>query len=120
MNPKIKKFAPHLKTLSVAKPAMCKAMIKTADPDMINCLSECAHNILKGNVPLRIGQKQRLARHKKDLRLLSKRSTAIKRKKKILQKGGFLGGLLAPLVTSVLPAVAQGVGGLINSLAGRG
>jgi hypothetical protein len=58
---------------------------------------ECADNILRGNVPLPNLQKEKLKRNKAGLRALTKKSVSLKQKKAILQKGGFLGSLLAPI-----------------------
>jgi len=60
----------------------------------LDCVSECAKNVIKGNVPLTARQKEKLRRSRKDLRALSVKKTALRRKRRILQKGGFLGALL--------------------------
>ena len=65
-------------------------------------MCECAHNILKGNVPLKNSHKGRLRQYKNDLQALVKRKTALHERKRILQKGGFVGALLAPLAKSLL------------------
>ena len=78
---------------------------------MINGLCECCLNILKGNVHLTPKQKRRLAQHKRTLRLLANRRTPLtSRKKALTQKGGFLGALLGPIVSTV----ASLVGGLLT------
>ena len=115
MPSKVKKYSNYLHTLAAAKPAMCKAMIKNAEPNLIKCLCECALNILKGNVPLTGGQKQRLKRHKTQLRNLAKRTHSVGKKKKALQKGGLLPALLAPILGTILPAIGSGIGSLISS-----
>ena len=109
MSARIERNLPLLKVLCGAKPALIKAVLKGASPDLINTLSECSLNILKGNVRLTSAQKKQLCRYKQSLRALSKKGTLLKRRKQILQKGGFLGALLKP-VLSVL-------GGLLGPLA---
>lgn len=94
---KLKKYAGILKAMGVAPPAMCKAMVKAADPGLVRCLCECAVNILKGRVRLSPPQKTKLLRHKKDLRALVKKTGSSSSKKRILQKGGFLPALLDPI-----------------------
>lgn len=95
---RLQKHAPTLRALSTISPAMCKAVIKAADKDLINTLCECSHNVLKGNVPLTPAQKNRLRRHKRTLRgLVQKQSLG--KKKTLLQSGGFLGALLGPVVS---------------------
>lgn len=88
--------------LSTAKPTMAKAIIEAADKDIIKCLCECAHNIIKGTVPLKENHLKHLQRYKADIRTLAKSRTPQKKKKKILQRGGFLPALLAPIAASVL------------------
>ena len=95
------KYRHLLKTLSEGDKTTTICVLKGADKGLLNCLSECAHNILQGNVPLGVSQK-------KELKLLRKKSTKEKDKKKALQKGGFLPALLAPILTSVLgPLVSK-------------
>ena len=75
------------------------AIIRKCDNDLICSLSECCHNILKGNVHLTLTQKVKLRRHKHNLRKLSLKKTSIKQRKKILQRGGFLGALITPILS---------------------
>ena len=114
---KLRKYAHHLQCLKVASPTTSKAIIKSADAGLVNCLCEVGLNILKGNVAVTPSQKKRLTRHKQDLRRIGNKGLSLQSKKRILQKGGFLGALLAPLASIVgkyiLPTVAAGVlGGL--------
>ena len=46
-------------------------------------------------------QLKSLSRHKRSLRKLALKKTAISKRKQILQKGGFLGLLIEPLVSSL-------------------
>ena len=77
----------------------------------MNCFCECAKNILKGNVPLSRRQMSTLRRQKQNLRQLALKKVAVKKKKKILQKGGFISALLGPalslLGSVVLPQLLQ-------------
>lgn len=81
------------------------------DKDFVKCICECAKNILIGNVPLNVKQEAELRKRKSALRRLVKKKTSLKAKKAIIQKGGFLGAILAPIV-SVL-------GGLIGNALGK-
>jgi hypothetical protein len=58
-------------------------------------------NILRGNVQLTKQQKEKLKGNKAELRVLTKKSVSLKKKKAILQKGGFLQSLLAPIASIV-------------------
>jgi hypothetical protein len=103
MSKKVENNAELLHALAKAKLKMCKCIIEGADKDLVDALCECALNVLYGNVPLTKEHKTRLAKHKNSLReLVSHPRQNQEKKKTILQKGGFLAALLAPLVTSVI------------------
>ena len=95
--------------LQKTKPCIRKHLITKANRCLVDCLCECADNILRGNVPLTKPQKEkfaRTARNKAGLRALTKKSVSLKKKKAILQKGGFLGSLLAPIASVVAPLLS--------------
>ena len=96
---RLHKHADTLHMLGKGSPDLCKAVIKGCNKDLITCLCEISHNILKGNVPVTTIQKKKLHRYKNTLRQLSSRqNTTLNKKKALLQKGGFLGTLLAPII----------------------
>lgn len=104
-----------LKLLKKSQKAKRKSLLKKADKDQILCLCDCANNILKGNVQLKPKEKKQLSRHKTALRTLAsgKGSRNIKKKRSLLiQKGGFLPALLAPVLSGL-------AGGLIKNLFGK-
>lgn len=105
----MKKHANTLSFLSKARPRMVQSIIKTADKELIHCLCECAHNILKGNVPLSSDQKSKLKRHKRILRTLEDKQVSLNKKRSKLQTGGFLPALLAPLIGTVIAPLASGL-----------
>ena len=88
--------------LQKTKPCIRKHIITKAD----GSLCECADNILRGNVPLTKLEKEKPKRNKAGLRALTKKSFSLKQKKAILQKGGFLGSLLAPIASVVAPLLS--------------
>ena len=98
MSESVKRQGEMLRFLARAKPSAVKAVVENATPQLVKTLCECCHNVLKGNVPLTPGQKRRLRRHKVNLRQLTKKSLTVKRRKQILQTGGFLGALLGPVL----------------------
>ena len=67
--------------------------------DLVHCICECAQNLLRGKVPLNKKQKTALSRRKKNLRELLHRNVSWTKKKRIIQRGGFLGALLGPIVS---------------------
>lgn len=93
-----------LKALAVMSPKNRKALLKTADNELILSVCECAYNLLKGNVSVSSQQKRKLACFKNILRKLVKKGESLKSKKKYLvQKGG--GVFLPILLSAVLQAV---------------
>ena len=79
-----------------------KAILVHSDSDLICSICECAWNILRGNVSLTPKEKSKLRKYKKHLRTLASKKVSTVRKRKVLQTGGFLSALLAPLAGSIL------------------
>ena len=98
MSARMRRNIPMLKLLCGAKPSIVKAVLKGASPDLIRALSECSLNVLNGRIPLTQNQMQQLRRHKQAIRALANRKTTVKRRKQLLQKGGFLGALIKPIL----------------------
>lgn len=97
---KLKKNIDYLKVLSKANKHQRGAIIQTANKELIECLCECALNILNGNVPLKNSDLQKLQKHKCHLRNLSDPNISEEDKRTLLQqKGGFLPILLAPILS---------------------
>ena len=88
-----------LRLLKESSPKVRKQILKDCNSSLLCCLCECALNILKGAVPLKEGQKKRLARFKHKLRKLASKKTRRKIKKRIVQTGGFIGALLTPVLS---------------------
>jgi len=95
----LKKTFEKVRILSLATPKARKQLIQNADRETVNCVSECCMNVLKGNVPLTPKEKARLSKHRSHLHTVARKSTSLRDKKTIIQKGGFLGALLAPIVS---------------------
>ena len=108
---RLRKHAHILKTLAKMKPKTAKRVLSLADNSLIHCLCECSLNVIKGHVPMNVAQKTRLRRFRQHLRKLADKKISIKRKKVVLQKGGFLGALLAPIASVLGPLVGQLFGG---------
>ncbi len=113
MSSRVRKNADVLKVLAKGQPKVCKAIIKNSDTSLLQCLCECAHNVLKGNVTLTKAQKAKLSRYKQDLRAVAKKTTSQKKKRTILQKGGFVAALLAPLLAPLIAPLAGKVLGKV-------
>ena len=102
MSPRIRRNLIALQDLVKASNSVKRSMISKADKELILSLVECATNIIRGNVKLTDHQFCRLKRYKKELERLTKPRTSQKEKKELLQRGGFLGALLKPLVGLLL------------------
>ena len=104
MSDRVKRYLPVLKRIRKLGNKVRREFIRKCDKDFIDCVSECARNLLKGNVPLTKRQMTNLRRKRQDLRALSKKKTSMRTKRKIVQKGGFLSAPLPP-VLSVLTSL---------------
>ncbi len=104
---KVKRQATLLKVLQKATPKLRHQIIQSASPELIKVLCDCSLNILKGNVPLSRVQKKKLHTHRNKLRSLIKKSVPVAKKKKILQKGGFLPALLLPIAGALLSSLIK-------------
>ena len=82
---------------------------KCCNKEFLDCITKCAKNILRSNMLLSAKQKNALCRNKQNLRRLSIKKTTLKKKRQIIQKGGFLGAILAPIVATLQ-------GSLVSSL----
>lgn len=99
MSRTLEKYAPYLRLLLKSSSKIrSKLAKKNCSAEFVKCLCECAKNILVGNVSLSPKHKRRLRLHKESLRKLSLKKTPLYKKKKIIQKGGFLGAILGPII----------------------
>ena len=62
--------------------------------ELIHCICDCVHKILQSNIPVNDIDKESLKRHSECLRLLVKKKTSDKKRKHLIQEGGFLGALI--------------------------
>ena len=104
----VHKHLPTIALLSQCHPSVIKKFIQQSDKQLINAICECSKNVLTGNVKLSPQEFNRLKKYQAQLRELSSRKTSIKKKKTLIQKGGFLPALIAPLI-GLLGSVISGV-----------
>ena len=98
MSTRIKKYLPTLKRIRRLGEKAGRDYVRKCD-EFIHCVSECAKNVIKGNVPLTKRQMTNLRRRRYDLRALSTRKTPLPAKRKILQKGVFFAALVPPVMS---------------------
>lgn len=101
MSHQLQQHAPLLKLLSKSRHRNVTGIIKAIDSPFIDLLCECALNVLKGNVPLSRQQKRDLSKYKQQLRFLSNKKNALKKRRGLLQRGGFLKALIPPVLTLI-------------------
>jgi len=98
-----------LHVLKDAKPQARRALLASANDELIKAIVECAINTLNGNHKLTQDEKGKLKKYKNRLRALVNPKISFKSKRKFLvQKGGFI----VPLLASVLSGV---IGSIINN-----
>ena len=107
MSRRVQQLLPVLKQLGRMSTKAKKKFIKTCNKDFVHCICECVRNLLKGRVPIKGNHLKCLARHKQSIRQLALKKTSLTNRKKILQKGGFIGALIPPLIS--------GLGSLLGS-----
>ena len=96
-----------LTMLHKASPKLRRALLADLPPEIVQLLSECALNILKGTITLSKKHKDKLYRYRKNLHTLSKKTTPVSTKKKIIQTGGFLPAILGGVLPALIPAIAE-------------
>ena len=97
----MRRYLPILKKITRMGDKARRRYVKNCDKALMDCFSECAKNVLKGNVPLSDRQFSRLKRQKTNVRALANRRTSLRKKRHIVQKGGFIGALLMPAVATL-------------------
>ena len=79
-----------------------KIYVTCCSDQVINCISEVARNLLKGNVRLSARRLRCLKQYKHAIHEVScKRNNLKKRQKVIIQNVDFLGALLGPAITAI-------------------
>lgn len=92
-----------LRVLHRAKPKLRNAILKYSDDDLIKTMCEISKNTLNGNTQLSSTCKKRIKKYKKDIRMLACNRIPLRRKRKFLiQKGGFLPVLLGTILTGII------------------
>ncbi len=97
------KYAPLLKYLAKASPKERRSILrKRESKQILDILSECCVNVLHGNIKINPKQHRKLSKYKKQIRDISSNRTSGKRKREIVQRGGFLGALIPSIIAPLL------------------
>jgi hypothetical protein len=107
---RLKRNLAILEVLSKAPKKQREAIINTATKDQILCLCDCANNILLENINLSPTEIEKLRRYQHLVRYLAENKNKRKLKKNkdyLVQSGGFLPVLLAPILGAVGSILAE-------------
>ncbi len=84
-----------------------RALLKTiGDNNFTRAIAECCWNIVNQRVQLSSPTRNRLSKHKSILRTLSNTSIPLKRKKTLIQSGGFA-ALLPLLIGPIIAGISR-------------
>ena len=114
MSQLVQRQLPVLRKLCKCKPEQRRKIFVEGGKNLKTCLSECALNILNGNVKLGPTQFKKLIKYKDHVRALSKKGVTYKKAEKIVQEGGFLPLLLSPILGALTSAAIKGIGSAIK------
>jgi len=115
MSVRLKRNISFLRQLKQASVRKRKLLIAAARPDHLKCIAECAHNIVRGNVRISKGQKKKLKKHAKFIRLIAQKRFSLPKKKRLLvQRGGFLPALIAPILGIAGNLLGELIGKITN------
>lgn len=99
----------QLQLLNICPLKLRKQLLEKISLQCIKAICECCVNTLKGNIPLTVDQKKSLSKYKGTIRTLADRKiTLFKKRKLVVQKGGFL-GILLPVALNVLSGIINGI-----------
>ena len=82
-----------------ASPKLRKAIIWSCDKELVNTVSECVLNFLRGNLKLAGSHKRRMQMFKGQLRSVVGRLVSLTARKKLINQRG---GILIPLLSAIL------------------
>jgi len=104
-NQNLQRNAVALHALAKANSNLRKTMVANSNKDFVLALVQIVRDIIKGNVQLTPSQLNRLRPYEILLRRFISAKSSINERKHLLQSGGFLGVLIKPLLSTVLPSL---------------
>lgn len=108
------KHRKNLLLIAKSSPRTAKKILKTASPGLVKAIAEIALNALTGVIPLPPKHRDKLKRHRKNLRdVVNGKNNKIRYE--IMQRGGWVSTLLA----TALPFVINGISKLIGAIKRR-
>jgi hypothetical protein len=107
MSQRLSEIHRELTKLKRLGPAGRKKFFNSCSRDCVIKVCECIKNVLNSNLQIKQAHLQKLRRHKHTLRALALKSTSLTKRKRLLQKGGFLAALLPALIPAVAGLIGQ-------------
>lgn len=114
LSARVRKHAHALETLAKAKREKRNRMVREATSELIFTLVDLAKMIIRGDITLTPLQLSTVRRHKANFKKLVSKSTGVRGKRNVIQKGGFLPALLGPVLKLGLPLLGNLLGGVLG------
>ena len=111
---RVRQILPELKRLNRLTEKDRRIYLKTCGGPFVDCLCECIRSLLKGRMPLKSKQLKALRRYKRILRKAALKKTSRSERRRILQKGGFVGAILPPLISGLGALLGPVISRLVN------
>ena len=97
-----------LKLLCNSNKKLRKSLIQNGSKDQINSLCEIVLNLLNGNIKISDEKLNKLSKKRNSLKQFIQKNVAIKKKKYLIQRGGFL--------EILIPAIISGLASVVTTL----
>ena len=107
MSANVKKHMTILKKLSKSSTRDQRKLLRSSPRELIDALSEITVNVLNGRIRLTPEEIHKLKRYNSRLLRISKKSTPIAEKRRIIQRGGFLSVLLPAAIAVITSLVSS-------------
>ena len=111
---RVRKHAHELETLAKAKREKRNRLVREATTELIFTLVDLAKMVIRGDITLTPHQLSTVRRYKADFKKLVSKSTGVKGKRNVIQKGGFLPALLGPVLKLGVPLLGNLLGGVFG------
>lgn len=108
-NKRVLKNIEILNLLANCKKCMRTNIIKSGSKDLIASICECIDNVLSNNAKLTPQDRQILYKYKSPLRKIIKKSSLEKKKKILIQKGGFLQFLIPIAISAISSLIGDAI-----------
>ncbi len=97
-----------LHVLKDCSPNTRKQILKKSNKELVQTICEVCLNVLHGNIKVSKQNKKFLQKHKKTIReLASSKHSIAKKRKTLIQKGGFLPVLLGSVLSGVVAKIIE-------------